>query len=181
MQRLQPLAVSDAPAASQPLLEGAQKKLGRIPNLFAALAVSPVALQSYFSLGEVLGKGAFTPRQRELIALAAAEVNECGYCTAAHSAIGGSLGIETEALVGARTGQLADASEAALVRFTNQVIASRGAVSDADLQAFVDAGFSDEHVAELIANVAVNTLTNYFNRAARTEVDFPAAPELQRA
>jgi xanthine/CO dehydrogenase XdhC/CoxF family maturation factor len=34
-------------------------------------------------------------------------------------------------------------------------------------------GFSDGEVAEIIAHVALNVLTNYFNRAADTEIDFP--------
>ena len=30
----------------------------------------------------------------------------------------------------------------------------------------------------IVANVALNIFTNYFNHVAETEVDFPAAPEL---
>jgi len=35
------------------------------------------------------------------------------------------------------------------------------------------AGFSDTEIAEIIGNVALNVLTNYFNRAAETDIDFP--------
>ena len=35
------------------------------------------------------------------------------------------------------------------------------------------AGFSDGEVAEIIAHVALNVLTNYFNIATDVEIDFP--------
>jgi hypothetical protein len=39
-----PVTISDAPAASQPLLEGVKKQLGSVPNLFRLVANSPAAL-----------------------------------------------------------------------------------------------------------------------------------------
>jgi alkylhydroperoxidase family enzyme len=41
------------------------------------------------------------------------------------------------------------------------------------------AGFSDAEIAEIIAHVALNVLTNYFNRAADTEIDFPQVAAAQ--
>jgi len=35
------------------------------------------------------------------------------------------------------------------------------------------AGLSDAEIAEVIAHVALNIFTNYFNNAADVEVDFP--------
>jgi alkylhydroperoxidase family enzyme len=35
------------------------------------------------------------------------------------------------------------------------------------------AGFSDGEIAEIIAHVALNIFTNYFNNTAEVEVDFP--------
>ena len=39
------------------------------------------------------------------------------------------------------------------------------------------AGYDDGQIAEIVANVALNLFTNYFNHVAGTEVDFPVAPE----
>jgi alkylhydroperoxidase family enzyme len=36
------------------------------------------------------------------------------------------------------------------------------------------AGYSDSDVIEIVAHVALNTLTNYVNEVAQTEIDFPA-------
>ena len=46
-------------------------------------------------------------------------------------------------------------------------------LSDEELAHVRAAGFSDAEITELIAHVAVNVLTNYFNRVADTEIDFP--------
>jgi len=41
------------------------------------------------------------------------------------------------------------------------------------------AGFSDGEIAEIIAHVALNIFTNYFNNTAEVEVDFPKAPRIE--
>ena len=49
----------------------------------------------------------------------------------------------------------------------------RGEISDAEFARVREAGYSEGEIAEIVANVAINILTNYFNLVARTEVDFP--------
>ena len=46
-------------------------------------------------------------------------------------------------------------------------------LSDADLAAVRQGGFDDDLVVEIIANVALNVMTNYLNKVAGTEIDFP--------
>ena len=50
-----------------------------------------------------------------------------------------------------------------------------------DIDQLRASGFSDGEITEIIANVALNLFTNYFNHVAGTEVDFPAAPALATA
>jgi alkylhydroperoxidase family enzyme len=54
-------------------------------------------------------------------------------------------------------------------------------VSDDDVQSVRQVGYTDGEIAEIVASVALNIFTNYFNHVAETEVDFPAAPELTMA
>ena len=49
----------------------------------------------------------------------------------------------------------------------------RGDVRDQDLARVRTAGYTDGEIAEIIAHPALNVLTNYFNRAAQTDIDFP--------
>jgi alkylhydroperoxidase family enzyme len=54
-----------------------------------------------------------------------------------------------------------------------QVAQTRGNVSDEDLSAARAAGLSDAQIVEVVASVALNVLTNYFNNLAETVIDFP--------
>lgn len=169
-----PATVADAPAASQPLLESVQKSLGSVPNLFRITANSPAALEGYLSLSGALQKGALDAATRERIALAVAQVNGCDYCLAAHSYIGANVAKLTGAEIAAnRRGGSTDAKADAAVRFAVDVTRARGAVDAAAVEAVKAAGYSDAEVVEIIAHVALNTLTNYVNEALGTEIDFP--------
>ena len=177
-----PASIEDAPAAARPALDAVKKQLGVAPNLFRVIANSPAALDGYLGLNAALAKGALDARTRERIALAVAEVNGCGYCLAAHSYLGKTLAKLDEAEIAAnRRGGSHDAKADAAVRFAVQVVNARGHVGDADLTAVRAAGFSDAQVIEIVLHVALNTLTNYVNEVAGTEVDFPAVDRLQAA
>jgi hypothetical protein len=36
-----------------------------------------------------------------------------------------------------------------------------------------DAGFTPGEVGEIVAHIALNVFTNYFNKVAETDIDFP--------
>ena len=174
MSRLSIPAVSEAPAASLPLLDAVKKQLGVVPNLMKLLAVSPAALEGYLSLSGALGKGALNVKLRESLALTVAEFNACDYCLAAHSYLGKNLAkLSDEDIAKARDGRAADVRTAAALQFAHRVAADRGRVRDADLAELRAAGFNDAETVEIVLNVALNVLTNYLNNVAHTEVDFP--------
>lgn len=167
-------STESAPAAAQPLLEAANKQLGSVPNLFRVIANSPAALEGYFSLNGALGKGTLDARTRERIALAVAEANDCGYCLSAHTYLGKNLAKLDDAEITAnRNGSSNDPKAAAAVRFAVTIVSRRGHVSDDDLAAVKRAGFDDAQIIEIVAHVALNTLTNYVNEVAKTVIDFP--------
>ena len=174
-------SIEAAPAAAQPLLEGAKKQLGVVPNQFRVIANSPAALEGYFGLNGALQKGALDPKTRERIALAVAEINGCGYCLSAHTYMGKNLAKLDDAEITAnRSGASNDPKAAAAVRFAAKVVRERGHVSNPDLQAVKAAGFDDAQIVEIVLHVALNTLTNYVNEVAKTAIDFPVV-ELRQA
>jgi alkylhydroperoxidase family enzyme len=59
------------------------------------------------------------------------------------------------------------------IRLAVKVVRARGHVTDADVEAVRAAGYSDGQVIEIVLHVALNTLTNYVNEVAKTEIDFP--------
>ncbi|WP_460419037.1 carboxymuconolactone decarboxylase family protein [Pseudomonas sp. microsymbiont 2] len=168
MTRIAALTLDQAPAASRSALQGVEKGLGFVPNAFATLAHSPAALNGYLALAQALGRNSLTATEREVVALAASQVNGCDYCVAAHSFLGRKAGLDSGDVLAARAGTLN-----AVAVLARAVTVERGQVSDQVLQQARDAGLDDERIVDVIAQVSLMTLTNYLNNVARTEVDFP--------
>ncbi|HAT33038.1 MAG TPA: alkylhydroperoxidase [Janthinobacterium sp.] len=179
MNRIAILNAEQTPVASLPLLDAVHKQLGVVPNLMKLLGASPAALEGYLSLNGALAKGSLGAKTGERIALAIAEVNACGYCLAAHTYLGQHVAhLDQAEMTANRRGGSADGKADAAVRFAVGVAQRRGHVEDAALHAVKAAGYSDAQVLEIVLHVALNTLTNYVNEVARTEIDFPAATPL---
>lgn len=157
------------------LFTAVKGKLGLVPNLVRGLANSPAALEGYLALSGTLGGGSLSAKDRERIALAVAQTNGCDYCLAAHTALGKMAGLTADQIRDSRVGTAADPKAAALVRFTRRVLATHGHVTDAEVAAARAAGYTDGDLAEVVANIAVNVLSNYFNHVAGTDIDFPKA------
>jgi uncharacterized peroxidase-related enzyme len=174
-----PATTADAPDASRGLLDAVQKQLGSVPNLFRIVSNSPAALEGYLGLNGALAKGKLNPATRERIALAVAEINGCGYCLVAHTYLGTHIARLTDAEITAnRKGGSTDAKADAAVRFAADIVEKRGRVTSDVVEAVKAAGYSDAEIVEIVAHVALNTLTNYVNEVLDTEIDFPQAQEL---
>lgn len=173
MQRITPIDPAQATGKARELFDGPLKAMRF--NMFKAMASSGAALDGYVSFSGALSHGVLTAKEREVIALALAEANRCDYCLAAHTAIGKQVGLDEAQTLAARRGSIpADARLGALARFTLALHEKRGGVSDADVATFRDAGFGDGHLAEVVANYAINIYTNTFNTLNQTPVDFPS-------
>jgi AhpD family alkylhydroperoxidase len=136
------------------------------------MANSPAVLDAYLQLSGAIGE-TLSPQLREKIALLAAQENACDYCVSAHTAVGRIVGIADDEIAASRRGESSDAKDAAALAFTRSFFDTKGAVSDADLAAIRDAGYADGEIAEIAGNAIASIFTNYFNRLAQTEIDFP--------
>jgi uncharacterized peroxidase-related enzyme len=174
MNRITIPTTDQTPAASLPLLDAVKKQLGVVPNLMKLVGNSPAALEGYLNLNNALGKGMINPQTRERIALVIAEINGCSYCLSAHTYLGKNVAKLDDAEIAAnRSGNSSDPKAAAAVNFAARVAIARGHISDADLSAVKAAGYSNAEIVEIVLHVALNTLTNYVNEVAQTEIDFP--------
>lgn len=174
-----PAKISDAPAKSQELLNAVQKQLGTVPNMFRVVSNSPAALEGYLGLNGALAAGQLDPATRERIALAVAQINSCDYCLAAHSYLATNIAKLTASEIAAnRKGTSTDLKADAAVKFAVEIATARGRVTADSIEAVRRAGYTDGEIVEIIAHVALNTLTNYVNVVLATEVDFPAADQL---
>jgi uncharacterized peroxidase-related enzyme len=173
MSRLAIPARDDVPEASKPILDAVHKQLGVVPNMFRLIAQSPAALQGFAANNGALAK-ALDVKTRERIALAVAQVNACDYCLSAHTYLGLNLAkISPEEVALNRHGESGDAKANAAVTFAAKIVRERGRVSDADIRAVREAGFSDGAIVEILAVAAENIFTNLLNIVADTDIDFP--------
>ncbi len=173
MPRIQPLDPATAEGKSKALLDGVHRALGMTPNLMLTMANSPAVLDAYLGFNKALAAGRLSAPLREQIALTVAGANGCEYCAAAHTALGKMLGLDSAELADNLEGYSADAKIAAALDFALALVGKRGWVDDIELARVREAGYDDGEVAEIIAAVAYNTFSNYFNHVAETEVDFP--------
>jgi uncharacterized peroxidase-related enzyme len=180
MSRINVINHDTATGKTKELLDTVQKKIGMTPNLMKTMANSPAVLEAYLNFSSTLG-GTLNAKLREQIAVLSAEENGCGYCLSAHTAIGKSAGLNETEILSAREANSTDAKSNAALKFAKAILTKRGAVSDTDLQAVKDAGFGEGEIAEIVANVALNVFTNYFNEVAQTEIDFPKVSLKARA
>ncbi|EXF23843.1 alkylhydroperoxidase [Nesterenkonia sp. AN1] len=180
MTRVTPATTETAPQNSQAELKNLEKQFGKVLNIHGAMATSPVVLQAYVALQQVIEDyGTFDAKTREAIALAVGNVDECTYCQSAHTQGAKAAGLSEEQTIAIRRGEVDfDPKLAALLQVAREATAEKGNVDDATWQAALDAGWSAEELTELTTHVALNLYTNYFNHMVQTELDVPAAPSL---
>ena len=172
MQRIK--AINPTEGKAKELLAGVKKAMGSTPNIFTTFANAPAALEAYLNFNSALSTGVLNKQLREQLAVTVAGFNGCNYCASAHIFLGGKAGVESTELVANSKGHSSDSKTQAAISFARALLETRGKVADQDLAAIRAAGFSDEEVIEILAHVALNTFTNYFNETALTAIDFPA-------
>ena len=155
------------------MLAASRTVFGVIPNMVRVMAASPVVLRGYVQFVTALAQGRLSARLREQIALAVAEANASQYCLSAHTAIGADVGLDEAELASARLAIGLDPKSDAALRFVRATVDRRGELTDDEFIAVRRAGFGDEEIVEILANVCVNILTNYLNKATQIEIDFP--------
>lgn len=173
MQSIPPINLA-SPGVAADVVATVKAKMGGIPNIFATMAQSPAVLEGFLAFGDALSKGRLNAAIREQIALTVAGENECDYCASAHTFIAKSAGVSAEEAARNLRGSATDPKTAAILKFARDVVVTRGIPGDDALDAIREAGVSDSEIVEILANVAINIFTNYFNHVAGTEIDFPS-------
>lgn len=174
MPRLNPVDPATAPPAAAEILADVKKTIGMVPNIMATMAHSPASLKAYLDFGGTLGGASLSGKVREQIAVTVAGANGCEYCASAHTLLGKKQGVGDDEIARNLDADSSDPKTKAALAFSRALVVKRGWASDEDLQAVRAAGYTDAEIVEIIATVAINTFTNYFNHIAQTENDFPA-------
>jgi uncharacterized peroxidase-related enzyme len=173
MSRLTAPALDDVPAGTQSILDGIRKQFGFAPGMFDTLAANPAVLEIVMSLQGSIGR-LLDAKTRHTIALAVSQSNGCEYCQALHTYVSSELGgMSADEIELARAGSSTDPRRAAVARFVQRVVETRGQVGDADIAAVRGAGYTDAEVLAIVTVAVVFLLTNFLNNVNRTVVDIP--------
>lgn len=163
--------------SNQALFDQLNKGLGMVPNLYATLALSETALGNYLSLQNA--KSSINGKAREVVNLVVSQVNQCEYCLAAHTVIGGMVGFTPEQILEIRQGRATfDNKLDALARLVRNIASERGHADPALVDAFLAAGWTPGNQVDVIVVIGDKTVTNYLHGVTKVPVDFPAAPAL---
>lgn len=167
-----------APEASRELLAKMKGAYGFIPNLGGAMAESPAMLGSLMALAMNFTKSSLSPVEQQVVAIATSAYNGCGYCVASHSMAAKKAQMSDQALEAVRTGGVIDdAKLEALHRFTRTVVEKRGWASDDEVQALLDAGYTQANLLDAIVGITMKTLTNYTNHIVHTPLNEAYEPQ----
>ncbi|VAV88651.1 Macrophage infectivity potentiator-related protein [hydrothermal vent metagenome] len=161
-----------APDGASPLFEKSIKAFGMVPNLHAVMAESPELLDAYQSAHTLFQASSLSDVERNIVWMAINVQNQCHYCVPAHSAIAKMQGVDDATIEQLRNGeQLSDQRLETLRSFTLEIVRQHGRLDEAQVQAFLDAGFTKRNILDVILGVAQKTMSNYVNHFADTPVD----------
>lgn len=166
-----------SPAGAKPALEGAQKAYGFVPNLLGTMATAPALLNGYLALSGIFDKTNLSETERQIILMTNNRLNGCAYCMAAHTTISQMAKVPNDVIEALRNGTpIADPKLEALRRFASVVNETRGWPTEADVEAFLAAGYTEQTVLEVIVGTSLKVMSNYTNHIAATKLDAAFTP-----
>lgn len=144
-----------------------QEKSGFVPNVFLALARRPAEFRAFFAFHDALmsSDDGLSKAERELVVVATSAANHCLYCVVAHGAIlrirAKDRLIADQVAVNPAKADLS-ARERHIVEFALRVATDSANVTDADLAAMRERGFSDDEIWDIGAITALFALSNRY-------------------
>lgn len=170
--------LDSAPEVSRQPLANQAKRVGKVINIFGAMANSPALMSVYDRVESHLAEHSnLDDATRQAIHLTVAAVNDCDYCQAAYTGAAKKAGFTVEETIAIRAGAMPERPKLeALLALSRQIADNRGYVDDSVWAAALDAGWGEEEILDAYTDVIRTILTNYFNHMVRTELDLPPAP-----
>ncbi|NMM00831.1 carboxymuconolactone decarboxylase family protein [Paraburkholderia sp. RP-4-7] len=166
--------IESAPEQSKPVLRQLQQNFGLIPNIAGAMAESPVLIGGFIGIFQKVHAGTFTEAQIQTLLLTNAVTNSCTWAVAFHTALALKEGLSAADVEAIRNGRApADRQHAALSTLTKTAIEKRGHLDNKDVNQFLEAGFRQDQVLEVLAVLAASTITNYAGNITKPPLEAP--------
>jgi AhpD family alkylhydroperoxidase len=164
--------LESAPEPSKQSLQTLQGAFGTLPNIAAAMSTSPVLIDSLVALFQKVHGGSFSEQQIQILLLTNAVTNTCAWAVAFHTALALQAHVAPEDVQAIRDRQAPqDPKNAALSRLARTLIEKRGHLDDREVSRFLQTGFEQAHLLEVIAVTAASTITNYTGNLAKPPLE----------
>ena len=159
-----------------PLVEvpNAKKENKMIPNMYKAMVNLPALLDSYmYGYKKFREGGDFSSAEQEVVFLTIRAENNCVYCMGAHSLIADTISkVPVEVTEGIRNNsEIPPDKLKVLSEFTSIMVNKRGLPEAGEVQVFLNAGYTENHILSIILAISVKTISNYTNHVFHTELD----------
>ena len=158
----------ELPAEIHELWQPSLEKLGFVPNVLRLYALRPDNLLAWNAWYDVAMKGesGLTKAEREMIAVVVSVANDCAYCIAAHGAALRKLTKDpalADAIAADHVTAPVEPRVKAMLDYAVKLTRRPTEMSEADVVALREAGWSDEDVMDI---AEVTGLFNMSNRMA---------------
>lgn len=169
--------LESAPEHSKAPLRTLQEVFGMIPNVAGTMSTSPVLIGSLLGLFQKVHGGSFSEAQIQVLLLTNAVTNSCAWAVAFHTALALEAGVEPADVRAIRDREPPESPKSlALSTLARTLIEKRGRLEDLDVSRFLQAGFDNAHLLEVIAVVAASTITNYTGNVTKPPLEAKFAP-----
>lgn len=163
--------------SNQAIFDHMQKAFGMVPNLYATFALNETALADYLALQN--RKSTLYAKEREIINLVVSQVNECKYCTAAHTAVAKMNGFTEEQILEIRRAQITFNDKfAVLARFVRETTINKGRPSEVAYDEFFEAGYTKANFVDVMIVIGDKITSNYLHNITQIPVDWPTVPKI---
>lgn len=157
---------------SQAALEQVKAHYQFVPNALGAMAESPESVLAYLALDDLVNKNSLTDEQRHVVFLAITSEYDCAYCVAAHTAFAQMGKVDGQVITNLREGKpLGDPKLEALRQFATRLVQTGCHVSDDEVNAFLDSGYSRRNILEIITMISNKLIAIFANRLMGTDLD----------
>ncbi len=151
-------------------------------NVFEGVANHPPTLRAMDALREAVDAGLTTVEQ-EVIAIEIARYNGCGYCLPAHRYVCHEVGMVAADIDALTRGELLEHAPDLMLlqRFVRAALERKGHLDDDAFADFAARGIGHQRMIVVLAEIALYTLLNYFNRLAGSEIEPEVQPHIPAA
>ncbi|MES2742119.1 MAG: carboxymuconolactone decarboxylase family protein [Pseudomonadota bacterium] len=172
MKQLVLHTISTTPERSRKLLQSSIDNFGWIPNQSAYMSESPALLEAYQRAHDLFNGSSLNEEERAVVWITTGRENSCAYTVQAHAFIalkGGVQAAVVQALIDDADTLTPRLSQ--LRQFTKNTLSCRGQLPKAAIHAFLEHGFTNENMLDVVLGVSQKNMSILLNSIAGTIID----------